>query len=47
MADHHLKAAMINEGLRITIPLASRLTRVAPDRDIEYDGNIIPAGVSS
>lgn len=30
----------------ITIPIASRLTRVAPDRDLFYKDYVIPAGVS-
>ncbi|KAI9720219.1 MAG: hypothetical protein M1812_003037 [Candelaria pacifica] len=38
--------AAINEGLRITIPIASRLTRVAPDRDLFYKDYLIPAGTT-
>ncbi|KAI9704833.1 MAG: hypothetical protein M1836_006613 [Candelina mexicana] len=38
--------AVINEGLRITLPIASRLTRVAPDRDLFYKDYRIPAGTT-
>ena len=37
--------AVIMEGLRLSPGVATRLARIAPDRELEYDGNtVIPAG---
>ncbi|MCJ1314498.1 hypothetical protein MMC25_008180 [Agyrium rufum] len=36
--------AVIMEGLRLNLGLATRLARIAPDRDLHYDKWTIPAG---
>lgn len=39
--------SVILEGLRLSYGVATRLPRIAPDRVIQYDGYVIPAGVSN
>ena len=36
--------AVIMEGLRLSPGLATRLARIAPDRDLVYNDSVIPAG---
>ena len=39
-------SGLIRNFYSISVPIASRLTRVAPNRDLTYKGYVIPAGVS-